>query len=841
MLSIRRSPARRTHRARGQVLVLFVLFLLAMLGISALAIDYASWLLVDRNLQNVADHAALAGASAFDQRTSQGSCSGGAGQVKCEAARAQAWASINDELTLGLSSAAITQLSLSDSPANGTTTVSAGGTTFTWQQRVWVATPPPTYAAYTTPSIGGRYAQNYGVVFARVDRDVTSFIGGALGIQPQPRHGWATAGALPTDFALEVFCRNNVAPESGVCVNSSGLTIDGQGGIRLLRGDVGSNESLAVTANTGNGMILDSGNMFLVNGSCAPSSWNCPNSPPHGGISDGTTGKNAFYIPPVPVPQFESPINGNTVSAYNCAGADASHLCVPRKDQGSANPGAPGDWTCSTSSSSPVRCGTPVVNTGTSPSTVTCSGAGGGNPQLDYYAIGVASGASGIQGDAGHPQSNGNEYRNIDDDATVPDPDTTSTPADPPSDWIYTDDLNITGSGTKTVTTSFIVNVGQSGPRLAGNSTIRYVAFKTNGGALSNTGYDVTLTVSLVGGVTSTQTDTPRVLSGTPTRYSFNVSSANITDYNSLQLQFTFSETGTNDDPSERGGGISWAGIHHPDPQPAVPPFIAPGYYRSIDIPAGGCAILDPTAEYSSLLAYQMPGIYRFGGSGSPNSRRIELGDGSFLIGDGVTLVFDADWPDSGSNQGVAIGANAALVLNTALTTGSTPPCTPSEAAASNLNESAPLSALPYSAVCAAWAIDNSVTVGIRPGGNAWAPCDPSNLSNPHCVNRSSYSPPTHYRGITFYFTPAGWPPSGITNRFEMQGGSGNDAGLAFRGVLYAPYDDVKITGGNGFNTVGQVLAWTAKFNGGSAYINLDYPYDFTPAAPYLLEPTVDH
>jgi hypothetical protein len=75
-----------------------------------------------------------------------------------------------------------------------------------------------------------------------------------------------------------------------------------------------------------------------------------------------------------------------------------------------------------------------------------------------------------------------------------------------------------------------------------------------------------------------------------------------------------------------------------------------------------------------------------------------------------------------------------------------------------------------------------------------------------------------------------------------MQGsGSSSDPGLAFRGVMYAPYDNVKITGGNGFNTVGQVLAWTAKFNGGSAYINLDYPYSLVPASPYLLEPTVAH
>jgi hypothetical protein len=77
-----------------------------------------------------------------------------------------------------------------------------------------------------------------------------------------------------------------------------------------------------------------------------------------------------------------------------------------------------------------------------------------------------------------------------------------------------------------------------------------------------------------------------------------------------------------------------------------------------------------------------------------------------------------------------------------------------------------------------------------------------------------------------------------IRDRFQMQGTS---SGIEFRGVLYAPYDDVTISGGNGFSTVGQVLAWSAKFNGGSAAIDLDYPYDFTPAAPYLLEPTVNH
>jgi hypothetical protein len=110
-------------------------------------------------------------------------------------------------------------------------------------------------------------------------------------------------------------------------------------------------------------------------------------------------------------------------------------------------------------------------------------------------------------------------------------------------------------------------------------------------------------------------------------------------------------------------------------------------------------------------------------------------------------------------------------------------------------------------------------------------------------VTRSSYAPSSTYRGITFYFTPdPSWSTAhanmSISNRLEMGGGIGN---LAYRGVLYAPYDDVSIQGQNGFRTVGQVLSWTLKFHGGGAFIYLDYPYEFRPAAPYLLEPTIDH
>jgi hypothetical protein len=233
-----------------------------------------------------------------------------------------------------------------------------------------------------------------------------------------------------------------------------------------------------------------------------------------------------------------------------------------------------------------------------------------------------------------------------------------------------------------------------------------------------------------------------------------------------------------------------------------------------------------------------------------------------------VTFVFD---PFSGPNSGLAIdvGPDGALVLNTMLvptTTGDPIPCTPTETETDTYNASSidptdpntPLSLLHYSAVCAAWSVDSSTHAGLHAGTMLWTADDPANpgTSLGYCppdpdktsqclgVDRSRYGYaglPDHYRGITFYFTPAGdaWPPDYVGTRFEMGGGSGDQPGIAFRGVLYAPYDDVKISGGNGFDTVGQVLAWTAKFNGGDAYIDLDYPYQPQPAPPYLLEPTL--
>jgi hypothetical protein len=278
--------------------------------------------------------------------------------------------------------------------------------------------------------------------------------------------------------------------------------------------------------------------------------------------------------------------------------------------------------------------------------------------------------------------------------------------------------------------------------------------------------------------------------------------------------------------------------------------MIPPGYYRSIELPNGSCAILDATAENSeNLYPYQLPGIYEFGGDsrGARPPLKIELGNDSFLIGDGVTLVFDGknssdreNWPDPAGNQGFVFGERSALVVNTYTLAGSNPPCTSTtDGAGVDRSGNWWATVLPYSAVCAAWEV-NPDTLD---GQSAWAYC----TTGPTCtINRDSYmsTPLAGYRGITFYFTPedGDWPPDDVLGRFQMSDGgtcSGNEAGIGFRGVLYAPYDDVIMTASSGFNDVGQVLSWGAKFNGHCAYIELDYPYDYPAAESFLLEPTL--
>ncbi len=857
-IAARPEPRAASRLQLGQALVLFAVFLTVLLGISALGIDYATWLLTDRRLQNLVDSASVAGASQFGDRIAQGNCSGGVGAAKCDSARLQSWTSLNDALELGMSQTTVACLAAANSPAAGETDSSralsvpgcGGEPLVSFGDTLWVSTPPPNSSEYTGPGIGGRYPNNFGIVFVRVDRPVQSFFGRVLGIAPTARIGWATAGALSSDFALQLFCRDNIAPEDGVCVNSAGLTIDGQGGIRLVRGDIGSNESLKVTAQTGSGVILQAGNVFLVHGTCSSSTWNCAAIPANpGGIADAdpnaipnvANGKSAFYMPPQPVPRYASPLDDVTVSQTNCNTAGPSDLCVPYRPLGSNQPG---DWRCEVTGFSNL-CGVPCdyfspAGTCNPPvsGTIRCDARVGGTPSSHLLPWADGSGANAFSGSPA--VSNGERYTNLDDDPAVPDPDTTAPLPNPPDSYLYrSNPLGVSGGG---AVQGLVMNlrppfgIPQSGP-----STVRFVAFKTQDATPDDTGNPVTLMVSLEhDGTSSPNPSGPITLTGTPTLYEFTVATGQISDYTSMRVRFTFESSGVNDNALKRGGGLAWLEVETPDLDPALPALVPPGYYHEVVVPAGGCAVMDPSAVYTGLQAYQKLGIYRFGG-GTDAEIRVEAG--SFLIGSGVTLVFDPNFPDPTGGRGIVIGPGGALVINTATVpnpAGATP-CTP-YAESVRFNPSDPyLVDLPVNGECAAWGIDPAQTTGIHAGAAAWPYCvpDPTTGDTTPCRDRTLYAPVDGYRGVTFYFTPAAWPPSSIKGRFQMQGSTTPLAGIAFKGILYAPYDDVTITGGNGFNTIGQVLAWTAKFNGGSAYIDLDFPYEFQVQPPYLLEPTI--
>ena len=120
MLSSRRQA--RDVAANGQVLVIFALFLVVLIGATAIAIDYGSWLKVRRDYQNIADAAVLAG-SVYLTRPVDG--------TKQAQARLAAWKSIEDQLGLTLDEAG---LSVSNTAVG--TPVTSGGF------RLWVSTPP---------------------------------------------------------------------------------------------------------------------------------------------------------------------------------------------------------------------------------------------------------------------------------------------------------------------------------------------------------------------------------------------------------------------------------------------------------------------------------------------------------------------------------------------------------------------------------------------------------------------------------------------------------------------------------------------------------------------------
>ena len=185
-----------------------------------------------------------------------------------------------------------------------------------------------------------------------------------------------------------------------------------------------------------------------------------------------------------------------------------------------------------------------------------------------------------MNADPAHPQTNANKYKNIDDDVVANDPDTLNSPQSPSVDYLYTDNISTSGSAS----TVFIATLGQSGPRLSGISTVRYVGFKTNAGVPDNTQNPVTFTVRLLpaSGSTAIAVDpTPRLLTDVPTRYEFTVG-AGVIPANQFNSPGSSSPLRPRDRRPRRirrgGGAIAWAEIEHPAAQPPIAPMVPPGY-----------------------------------------------------------------------------------------------------------------------------------------------------------------------------------------------------------------------------------------------------------------------
>ena len=91
MMLFARRGSERDRSSRGQVLAITGLFLAVLIGFTALAVDYGTYLLARRNYLNVADAAVIAGSAYMSRPISN---------AKRDQARVAAWESLKAQLNL---------------------------------------------------------------------------------------------------------------------------------------------------------------------------------------------------------------------------------------------------------------------------------------------------------------------------------------------------------------------------------------------------------------------------------------------------------------------------------------------------------------------------------------------------------------------------------------------------------------------------------------------------------------------------------------------------------------------------------------------------------------------
>lgn len=250
------TPAQRG--AKGQVLAIFAIFLVVLIGATAVTIDYGTWLQTRRGYQNVADAAVLAGGGFLSRPIDE---------PKRVLARRAAWDSLNTQLNLGLTSGDLSNLQTSNTAA-GAPSVYNGF-------RVWVSTPPIGAGAKYPGAYTGA-SDRY--LFAWVEKDNPSYFSRIFGQGDRVLSAWATSGVFAGQFAVITLRKEGQGPNnapSDIALNGSGTIL------QVANGDVGGNWGMKLTGSSNLYLTGDADAYLVDNVSCGNSCWS-PNQ-----VSDG--------------------------------------------------------------------------------------------------------------------------------------------------------------------------------------------------------------------------------------------------------------------------------------------------------------------------------------------------------------------------------------------------------------------------------------------------------------------------------------------------------------------------------------------------------------------------
>lgn len=269
------------RRSEGQILVLFALALVALIGFAAVAVDLGSYLKVRRDYQNAADAAALAGAPFLATTTPD--------RVS---ARRAAWKSLQDELGITIAGTPWSTDTAAGSPIQDASN----------KFRLWVSTPPVASGAKYPGAFVGSADK---AVFVWIEAQSPSFLSRVFGLNGSLVSAWATSGIFPNRYAVITLRQPTQAGPSQEDIRLAGNNVT----LRVVGGDVGGNWNMKLNSN--NNLVLPGDSQVYLHDymSCGSSCWGNTQ------ITNGSgTLKTALQLPgPIPDPNYPPPTS--TVSA----------------------------------------------------------------------------------------------------------------------------------------------------------------------------------------------------------------------------------------------------------------------------------------------------------------------------------------------------------------------------------------------------------------------------------------------------------------------------------------------------------------------------------------------